>query len=78
MWAAYFQADNEHRHTISVVKTKHRAEFDVDNFVARMTNPEVGVWFVWVEEVTDGDIAKIMGAGLGRSDPLVSIPEEEA
>lgn len=53
MWIAYFQANGEHRWTISVRKQRHTAELDAEKFVARMSNSEVGIWFVWVEEVTD-------------------------
>lgn len=53
-WAAYFQADGEHRHTITVRRFKHSAEFEVEQFVKRMTNPEVGLWWVWVEETNAG------------------------
>lgn len=58
MWAAYFQADDEHRHTIAVRKYRHTAEFDCQEFVDRMSNPEAGVWFVWVEETDEREIAK--------------------
>lgn len=54
MWAAYFQADGEIRHTIAVKKFRGAAEQAALDFVARMSNPEVGVWFTWVEE-TDGE-----------------------
>lgn len=50
MWAAYFQADGEMRHTIAVNKFKGAVEQAIENFVTRMTNPEVGTWFAWVEE----------------------------
>lgn len=56
MWAAYFQADGEIRHTIAVKKFRGAAEQAAADFVARMSNPEVGVWFTWVEE-TDGKSA---------------------
>ncbi len=53
MWAAYFQADGEHRHTISVRKYEDAARWEMECFIERMTNPEVGVWWAWCEEVTD-------------------------
>lgn len=53
MFAAFFQADGEMRHTIAVTKFRHTAEFEMEMFVARMTHPEVGVWFVWIDEVTE-------------------------
>lgn len=52
-WTAYFQANGEHRHTIAVRRFKHTAEFNAEEFVARMTNPEVGLWWVWVEETEE-------------------------
>jgi hypothetical protein len=55
-WTAFFQADGEHRYTIAVRRLKHTAEFEAEKFKDRMTNPEVGVWWVWVEE-TDEDIS---------------------
>jgi hypothetical protein len=53
MFAAYFLADGDARHTISVRRFQHTAEYDIDQFVKRMTHPEVGVWWVWVEEVEE-------------------------
>jgi hypothetical protein len=50
MWAAYFQADDEIRFTIATKRHRHTAEFEMEKFIQRMTNPEVGVWFCWVEE----------------------------
>lgn len=52
-WAAYFQADGDMRHTIAVKRFEHTAAFERDEFVKRMTHPEVGVWFTWLEEVAD-------------------------
>lgn len=49
MWAAFFQADGEHRHTITTCRYQHTAEYEAEKFISRMTNP-VGVWWVWVEE----------------------------
>jgi len=57
MWVAYFQADGEHRYTIAECRLKHTAVFEAEKFVARMTNPEVGVWWVWVEGETYESIA---------------------
>ena len=54
MWVAFFQCDGDMRYTIAVTKFKHTAEFERDEFVKRMTHPEVGVWFTWLEE-TDGE-----------------------
>lgn len=48
--AAYFQADGEMRYTIAVTKFRHTAEFERDEFIKRMTHPEVGVWWTWIEE----------------------------
>jgi hypothetical protein len=50
MWAAYFQVDGDMRHTVAVRKFRGAVEQALEEFVARMTNPEVGVWFTWVEE----------------------------
>jgi hypothetical protein len=50
MWTAYFQADGEMRWTIASCRFKHKAEYERDKFIERMTNPEVGTWFTWVEE----------------------------
>ena len=57
MWTAYYQADGEHRHTIAVRRLKHTAVFEAEKFIARMTNPDVGVWWVWLEGDTNEDIA---------------------
>jgi hypothetical protein len=62
MWSAYFQADGEHRYTIAVTRFKHTAEFEAEKLTARMTNPEVGVWWVWVEE-TDEDCTVLRSDG---------------
>jgi len=53
MWAAYYQADGEMRHTIAVCKIKHTAEYEAELFIGRMTHPEVGTWWVYVEEVDE-------------------------
>lgn len=50
MWAAYFQEVEGHRWTIAVKKLRHQAEYEIEKFVARMTHPEVGIWWTWVEE----------------------------
>lgn len=50
MWTAFFQVDGEMRYTIAVTTFEHTAEFERDEFVKRMSNPEVGIWFTWVEE----------------------------
>ena len=63
MWSAYFQADGEHRYTIAVCRFKHTAEFEAEKFTARMTNPEVGVWWVWVEGDSHEDITSRNNGG---------------
>ena len=50
MWIAYFQTDGEMRHEIARTKYEHTAQFEADEFVKRMSNPEVGLYWVWVEE----------------------------
>jgi len=50
MWVAFFQFDGDMRYTIAVTKFQHTAEFERDEFVKRMTHPEIGIWFTWVEE----------------------------
>lgn len=49
-WTAYFQSDGDLRYEIAVTKFRHTAEFERDEFVKRMSHPEAGVWFTWVEE----------------------------
>lgn len=51
-WAAYYQANGEMRYEIAVAKYEHTAQFEADEFVKRMSNPEVGLWWVWIEEVS--------------------------
>ncbi len=51
MWAAFFQADGEMRYLISTREYRHRAEYDIEEFKARMSHPEIGVWFCWCEEM---------------------------
>ncbi len=53
MYAAYFQADDEHRHTIAICRMRYAAEYEMEKFIARMSNPEIGVWFCWVEFVEE-------------------------
>ena len=53
MWAAYFQEDDSLRYTIATTTFKHTAEFERDEFVKRMTDPEVGIWWAWVESVDE-------------------------
>lgn len=55
-WAAYFQADGDHRHTITVCRFEHTATHLAAEFIKRMTNPEVGLWWVWVEEIKGPEI----------------------
>jgi hypothetical protein len=49
-WAAYFQEDGAMRHTIAVAKYEHTAQFEADEFVKRISHPEIGLWWVWLEE----------------------------
>jgi hypothetical protein len=51
MWVAYFQENGAMRHEIARTKYEHTAQFEADEFVKRMSNPEVGLWWVWLEEV---------------------------
>jgi hypothetical protein len=57
MWTAYFQADGELRHTIAVAKFSWTAEQKAKEFQDRMTHPEVGLWWIWVEgdDETNGE-----------------------
>ena len=50
MWVAYFQADGEIRHRVAVGKFRGAVEAALERFISRMTNPEVGLWFTWVEK----------------------------
>ena len=52
IWTAYFQENGSMRHTIASRKFKHSAEFDAEEFKKRMTHPEVGLWWIWVEETS--------------------------
>lgn len=54
-WTAFFQADGELRHTIAVAKFEHTVQHKLDEFVNRMSHPEVGLWWVWTEETGDDD-----------------------
>lgn len=56
-FTAYFQANEELRYTIGTAKMRHTAEFACENLIKRMTHPEVGIWWVWVEETDDPDEA---------------------
>ena len=53
MWVAYFQADGEQRYTIETSKFKGAVEQAEKDFVARMSHPEVGKWWTWVEETLE-------------------------
>lgn len=53
MWAAYYQADGEMRFTIAIKKFQGAAEQEKDAFVARMSHPEVGRWWAWVEKIEE-------------------------
>ena len=59
MWAAYFQADGEMRHTICVTRFVWTAEHEKIQFIERMTNPEVGRWWAWVEEIDEEKLPEI-------------------
>ncbi len=52
-YAAFFQENGGLRHTIGVFKMKHRAELACEQFVARMSNPEVGPWWVYIGETDE-------------------------
>ena len=41
MWTAYWQADGDMRYEIATANRLHTAEFERDEFVKRMTHPEV-------------------------------------
>jgi hypothetical protein len=51
MWVVYFQADGEMRHEVGRYRFLHTAEYEAEGFKQRMTNPDVGLWWVWIEEV---------------------------
>ena len=53
MWTAFFQADGDMRYEIATANRLHTAEFERDEFVKRMTDPEVGIWWAWVESVEE-------------------------
>lgn len=48
-WTAWYQADGELRHTITVTKFKWTAEHELEEFLKRMTNPEAQVFWTGVE-----------------------------
>jgi hypothetical protein len=48
-WLAFYQADGEMRHEIGTYKTQHRAEFERDKFVERMSNPGAQIFWTWIE-----------------------------
>ena len=52
-FTAYFQADDELRHTIATCHFEHTAEFERDEFIKRMTHPHIGIWFTWIERRDD-------------------------
>ena len=52
-WSAHFYVDGETPFEICSGVHRERAEFEADKFVARMTHPEVGVWWI---EITEGEI----------------------
>jgi hypothetical protein len=35
-WAAYFQANSEHRYTIAVTRYQHTADYEAEKFISRM------------------------------------------
>jgi len=51
MWVAYFQADEEMPYVVAINKFKGAAEAALERFIARMSHPEVGVWWAWVEPI---------------------------
>jgi hypothetical protein len=59
MWTAYWQADGDMRYEIATTTFKHTAEFERDEFIKRMTHPECGVWFTWLESDT-GEVRPTM------------------
>jgi hypothetical protein len=59
MWIAYWQCDGDLQYEIATANRKHTAEFERDEFVKRMTHPEVGVWFTWLESDT-GEVTPTM------------------
>ena len=51
MFMAYFQEDEALRYSITPRPVlEHRARFECEKFLARMTNPEVGMWWIYLEE----------------------------
>jgi hypothetical protein len=50
MYRATFWVDGEMPFVIGTRKLRHQAEFIADIFVSRMTNPEVGVWWIEITE----------------------------
>jgi hypothetical protein len=52
MWTATFWVDGEMPHIIGERKLRHQAEFIAEQFVSRMTHPEIGVWWI---EITEGE-----------------------
>jgi hypothetical protein len=49
MWTAYFQSNKEPRYTIATGKFRGVVDAAADAFKARIPNPEVGIWWVWLE-----------------------------
>ena len=59
MFMAYFQEDGALRYSITPqpVKTRERADFEIERFVARMSHPKVGKWWCYVEQVREPDVS---------------------
>jgi hypothetical protein len=49
MWTAYFQSNEEPRYTIATGKFRGVVDAAANAFKARIPNPEVGIWWVWLE-----------------------------
>jgi hypothetical protein len=52
MIVATFWVDGEMPFIIGKRKLRHQAEFIAEQFVSRMTHPEVGIWWI---EYSEGD-----------------------
>lgn len=59
MWTAYWQTDGDMRYEIASCNRIHTAVFERDEFIKRMTHPERGVWFTWLESDT-GEVRPTM------------------
>ncbi len=54
-YTAYFQADGEPRYTIATRRFRDAADYAAEGFKARIPNPEVGLWWVWVSEEDESE-----------------------